>query len=62
MATGSYEGFPIDRRHLGSPRNVGFHETAWTVILALVAPSDPYHLFQKKNVRPGAALGKPGEA
>jgi hypothetical protein len=33
---------PIDRRHSGSSRGIGFHETVSTVVLVISASSDPY--------------------
>jgi hypothetical protein len=51
MATGSYEGFPIDGRHSGSSRGVGFHETMSTVVLAVFASSDPHGEIKSRALR-----------
>jgi hypothetical protein len=46
---------PIDGRHPGSSRSVGFHETASTVISAVSTPSDPRQTSQKEATRPGCS-------
>ena len=40
---------PADRRHLGSSRSVGFHETTTTVILAVFASSDLFHPTKRRT-------------
>jgi len=51
---------PNDGRHLGSSRSVGFHEKAWTVVLAVSASSDPYEPSPKKDVRPDCSTREAG--
>jgi len=40
---------PTGGRHPGSSRNVGFHETAWTMISAVSPPSDPCQASSSKR-------------
>jgi hypothetical protein len=51
---------PTDRRHSGSSRDVGFHGTASTMVLAVFAPSDPCPSFQKKTARPSGSSREGG--
>ena len=51
---------PIDRRHPGSSRDAGFHETTSTAVWAARAPSDPYPTSQKETERPGCSAREGG--
>jgi len=53
---------PSDGRHPGSSRSVGFHEKAWTVVLAVSTSSDPYEPTKRRTYGQVAAPGKLGEA
>jgi len=51
---------PIDRRHPGSSRGVGFHEKASTVVLAVSASSDPYDKIKSRVARPDCSTREAG--
>jgi len=53
---------PADRRHPGSLRGVGFHETASKVVLAVFASSDPFQPVKTQANGEDKEAGNTGEA